>query len=206
MKKKKTKKISEATPFLIIFIGCVLAAAFIFRLFIDRLMNIEQGPNIGNAAVISENKKTETTPPVRLIIPKIKIDADIESIGLTPEGAMGSPKKPQDTAWFNLGPVPGEKGSAVISGHYGWKNNIKAAFDNLNILRKGDKIYTEDEKGKITTFIVSAYRTYDQNADASQIFGSSDGKSHLNLITCKGVWSKANKSYSERLVVFADKE
>jgi hypothetical protein len=37
------------------------------------------------------------------------------------------------------------------------------------------------------------------------VFASNDGGAHLNLITCAGEWNKGKKSYSERLVVFADK-
>lgn len=119
---------------------------------------------------------------------------------------MDVPKGPNDVAWFNLGPRPGEIGSAVISGHYGWKNNIPAVFDNLHKLRKGDKVYVEDKNGATITFVVRELRTYDQNEDASDVFGSSDGKAHLNLVTCTGTWNKAQKSYSKRLVVFTDKE
>ena len=71
---------------------------------------------------------------------------------------------------------------------------------------KGDKIYVEDEFGIIATFVVREKRLYDPNVDASDVFGSSDGKAHLNLVTCEGVWDEVTKSRSKRLVVFADKE
>ncbi len=144
--------------------------------------------------------------PVRIKIPGIHVDAAIEKVALTPQGAMDVPKGPADVAWFNLGPRPGEKGSAVIAGHFGWKNGIRAAFDNLLKLQKGDKLYIEDEKGATTTFVVRALRTYGKNEDASGVFRSSDGASYLNLITCEGVWNTVSKSYSKRLVVFTDKE
>jgi sortase (surface protein transpeptidase) len=35
---------------------------------------------------------------------------------------VGVPVDQRNVAWFNLGPLPGENGSAVISGHYGLKN------------------------------------------------------------------------------------
>jgi sortase (surface protein transpeptidase) len=73
-------------------------------------------------------------------------------------------------------------------------------------LQKGDKIYVADDAGATTTFVVSATETYDQNGDTSDIFNSSDGKAHLNLITCEGTWNAAEQSYSDRLVVFAEKE
>ena len=126
-------------------------------------------------------------------------------MGLTDDGAMAVPKSPDEAAWFNLGPRPGEAGSAVISGHYGWKNNIPAAFDNLYKLKKGDQVYVEDERGATTIFVVRESKVYGENQNASDVFGSSDGKSHLNLITCAGVWDKTQKSYSNRIVVFADK-
>ncbi len=144
--------------------------------------------------------------PVHLKIPSIKVDASVEYVGLTSDGAMDVPKGPIGVAWFNLGPRPGENGSSVIAGHYGWKNDIPAVFDNLHKIRKGDKMYIENEKGAIVTFVVREIRRYDKNADASDVFGSSDGKAHLNLITCAGVWNKAEKTRSDRLIVFTDKE
>ncbi|MDO8520971.1 MAG: class F sortase [bacterium] len=144
--------------------------------------------------------------PVRIKIPVIYIDAAIEKVTVTSDGAMDVPKAPADAAWFSLGPRPGESGSAVIAGHYGWKNGVQAVFDNLYTLRKGDKVYVEDEKGVTTTFVVRELRRYGENEDASGVFVSNDGVSHLNLITCEGVWNKDTKSYSKRLVVFTDKD
>lgn len=144
--------------------------------------------------------------PIRLKIPKINVDAALEYVGLTSDGAMDVPKSQDDAAWFNLGPRPGENGSAVIAGHYGWKNRKASAFDNLHKLREGDKLYIEDDKGMIISFVVRAIQRYEPNADASDVFGSNDDKSHLNLVTCEGVWNKVFKSYSKRLVIFTDKE
>ncbi len=142
--------------------------------------------------------------PVRLQIPKINVDAVIESVGLTKDGAMVAPETPGNAAWYDLGPKPGEIGNAVIDGHSGWKNDIPAIFDTLHALHKGDKIFVTDTAGILTVFTVSEIRTYNPDADASGVFRSSDGKAHLNLITCAGVWNEATKNSSKRLVVFAD--
>jgi sortase A len=144
--------------------------------------------------------------PFRLKIPKIAIDAHLESVGLKSKNEMDVPKDIKNAAWFNLGPQPGEKGSAVIDGHFGWKDGISAVFDNLSKLQKGDKIYVENEKGIVVSFVVRETKTFGENEDASAIFRSNDSGSHLNLITCGGAWNKTGKSYSNRLVVFADKE
>lgn len=157
---------------------------------------------------VSGSTNTEQTNPglpVRLIIPKVDIDTTIKQVGLTPDGAVGTPKSQNDAAWFSLGPRPGEKGSAVISGHYGWKDGNPSVFDKLYQLREGDKLFIKDDKGEITTFVVRGNRRYGSEAQAKEVFGSDDGKSHLNLVTCEGVWDEVSKSYSSRLVVFTDR-
>lgn len=158
----------------------------------------------------SSPKQVEITihsTSTRLKIPKINVDAAVESVGLTPSGAMDVPKVPADTAWLDIGPRPGNTGSAVIAGHYGpWKNGEVSVFDDLNKLSKGDSLYIEDEKGKTTAFVVRESKRYNPNEEVSEVFNSNDGKSHLNLITCDGVWNEASKSYSKRLVVFTDKK
>lgn len=143
--------------------------------------------------------------PLRIKIPKINVNARVEYVGITLQGAMDVPKGPANVAWFNLGPRPGDTGSAVIAGHEGWKNGIPAVFDNVHKLRKGDIISIEDKWGTIFTFIVREIRVYDLKEDASAVFRSSDGKAHLNLITCAGAWNKITKSYSNRLVIFTDR-
>lgn len=176
------------------------------------LSNTQTSQNLINNKQATSTQNTIFTEqvnqglPIRLKIPKIKVNSIIEYVGLTSGGAMGVPKKQKNVAWFEIGPHPGESGNAVISGHYGWKGGKPSAFDNLYKLRKGDKIYVEDKKGIITTFIVRESRRYSPGDNASDVFFSNDDKSHLNLITCEGTWDKIAKQYSKRLVVFTDKE
>lgn len=156
--------------------------------------------------IISISKQVHSGLPIHLTIPKINVSAPIEHVGLTPEGDMDTPKNSMNAAWYDQGTRPGENGSAVIDGHFGIKNGSQAVFDNLYKLRKGDLLYVEDEKKVVTTFVVRESRSFDPKADASEVFFSNDGKSHLNLITCEGVWDKISKSYSKRLIVFTDKK
>jgi LPXTG-site transpeptidase (sortase) family protein len=150
-------------------------------------------------------EQEERRPPIRLSIPKINVVAAVLYAGLTPAGAMDVPGTADDVAWFNLGPRPGEIGNAVISGHFGWKNGMPAVFDNLHMLESGDRITTEDIAGITTTFVVRKLQKLKEHEDAGAVFASNDGGAHLNLITCGGEWNKSKKSYSDRLVVFADK-
>lgn len=191
----------------VVFLGFAFFAALLFYVIFKSPIQSNPVPLIENAIVPPEQEPVIFDLPVRLKIPAIDVDAPIEYVGLTPDGAMGIPKGPSDVGWFELGPRPGEEGSAVMAGHYGtWKNGQGSVFDNLHKLLPGDKLYVEDEKGVVTVFVVRESRRYDPEADAADVFTASDEKPHLNLITCEGAWNKVSKSFPQRLVVFADKE
>lgn len=158
------------------------------------------------AVTSGENsKRISSGLPVHIKIVEIGVDAFVEQVGLTIEGDVDVPKGSTNAAWYNLGPHPGEIGNSVIVGHFGWKNNTPAVFDNLSKLKKGNKIYVEDDRGITTTFVVREIKTYDPKANTSDVFNSNDNKSHLVLITCEGIWNKVSKDYPSRLVVFSDK-
>jgi LPXTG-site transpeptidase (sortase) family protein len=159
------------------------------------------------AAKIKVEPLTTLAPvglPSRLIIESLNIDQRIESVGLTATGAMDTPKDPSGIGWFAQGFRPGAPGNAVITGHYGWKNNRPAAFDKLSDLKTGDIILATDNVGKTYSFTVDKVKIYKRDAIVPEIFASSDD-SHLNLITCSGEWNVKLKEYENRLVVFTTK-
>lgn len=143
--------------------------------------------------------------PVRLKIPTIKVDADIRYVGRAKDGSMGVPKLPRETAWYALGVKPGDVGNAVIAGHVDWWYGAIGVFKNLHTLKPGDIITVQDEKGVSTSFVVRETKEYTGNDDTTEVFVTYDGKSHLNLVTCSGLWNKITKKYTKRLVVFTDK-
>lgn len=102
--------------------------------------------------------------------------------------------------------MSGEIGNAVISGHVNWYNGAYSIFANLAKLKPGDKITVQNDQGKIISFVVRKSVMYGADQDATNIFNSNDDLAHLNLITCGGKWDKRAKQYSQRLVVFTDKE
>jgi sortase A len=144
--------------------------------------------------------------PVRIMIPEIAVNTSLEQVGLTDSGEMGTPSEIQNVGWYALGSRPGETGTAVIAGHYGWKGGKVSAFDDLHKLKIGDRISVLDDAGNTYSFLVSGSKIYDRNADASDVFTSNDDLSHLNLITCHGEWDEATENYTERLVIFAVRE
>ncbi|MDP1624922.1 MAG: ice-binding family protein [bacterium] len=164
-------------------------------------------PHMPNSG-IGPDEVTETSRPLlgphsRLIIPAIGVNAKIGYAGLLPDGSMDAPISPDDVSVYSEGPVPGEKGSSVITGHYGWFQKRAAVFDNLSDLVIGDIVSYEDIDGNIISFAVKEKRVYYATADTSEIFHSEQG-TRLNLVSCFGAWDPISQSYGKRLVVFTE--
>lgn len=142
--------------------------------------------------------------PIHITIPGIGVDAAVEEVGITTEGAMDVPMKSDDAAWYSPGTRPGEIGSAVIAGHLNSTHNAGAVFTKLSSVNIGDIITTQTASGSTMNFIITSIKLYAADQDATDVFTSTDGKAHLNLITCAGAWNNEKKQNEERLVVFAE--
>jgi sortase A len=116
---------------------------------------------------------------------------------------MAVPSDIANTGWYKLGPLPGNTGSAVMSGHVNGRSGQPGVFAKLADLRAGDTIETIDMNGLTSVFKVQNIKWYNKDNQPDEVFHSAVG-AHLNLITCVGEWDKTEKQYSDRLVVFAD--
>jgi LPXTG-site transpeptidase (sortase) family protein len=186
-----------------------LIAAVVFLLLVVFHVGLRANstPQIVHATVIKKSEPAVVVePPSRLKIPIINVDATVYNVGLTSDGTMDIAKDPDKVAWYEFGPHPGEIGSAVIAGHYGWIGDKGSVFNDIHTLKNGDELSVIDGTGIIIVFVVREIRIYNPESDATTVFKSNDGKSHLNLITCNGVWENNKQSYSNRLVVFTDRK
>lgn len=202
----RPKRVSRAQ-----LVAALLTIALIIGAAASLISFREQPQTVRHAEAARVAANTVTAPsravawPVRLIIPKIAVNAPLDYVRLTPQGALDIPHEPGNAGWYDKGPRPGEKGVAIIDGHSGWRDNIPAVFDQLHKLLPGDLIQVKDERGQTVSFVVRELRTYQKDQADREVFVTNDDKIHLNLITCEGAWNEAQKSYTDRLVVFADK-
>jgi LPXTG-site transpeptidase (sortase) family protein len=141
--------------------------------------------------------------PVTLSIPALGINAHVQQTGVTKSGAMGTPTNFTDVAWYKYGVAPGQVGSAVIDGHVDNGLSLAGVFKHLGDIKLGDDIYVDSQSGQHLHFVVTDIEVYPyKSAPTDLIFNRTDAV-RLNLITCQGTWVKGDKTYDERLVVFA---
>lgn len=182
----------------------------IFIFLLRHSPNIKQPPIPKQIAITSSSPipTPDTThkpvAPKELEIPKLGVSANVEEVGLDTQGKMDVPKVLGDVGWYDLGYVPGDKGSAVIDGHYDLASGAPSVFYYLSNLSPGDKIYVTDQDNRQYTFVVDESTAYPYNQlPLQQIFDSTD-KPRLDLITCSGIWDQGTRNYSQRLVVYAE--
>lgn len=153
-------------------------------------------PSAFPQAVVSE--------PVTISIPSIGVTASVESVGEDSQGRMDVPQRAADVAWYNLGPKPGQIGSAVMSGHLDDISGRPAVFWDLAKLSVGDEITITDKSGKEYRFVVTDKQSYPfDQLPLEKVFNTND-KPRLNLITCEGNWNPETRNYSNREVVYAE--
>jgi sortase (surface protein transpeptidase) len=143
--------------------------------------------------------------PILLTIPKIEVSASIESVANDANGGMDVPQEVENAAWWNLGPLPGAPGNAVISGHLDTYLQEPAVFWRLRELEPGDTLSVRDARGIDHTFEVvnSEVYAHDQ-VPLDIIFGDAVRvRPNLILITCEGTWDSGARNYDQRFVVYA---
>jgi len=146
----------------------------------------------------------EVANPVRLIIPVIGVNAFIEPVGTQSNGDLATPTHNpwEDAGWYNLGPHPGERGSAVIDGHLDRPGGYPAVFWRLRNMHVGDEVLVMNSVGKVLHFRVTRIALYTpQEAPLQDIFGNWGGI-YLNLLTCAGDWIPSEHQTTLRLVVY----
>jgi len=141
--------------------------------------------------------------PISIRVPKIQVDTGFVQVAITPENIMETPTNFAEVGWYTKAPRPGEKGAAIVNGHYDDARGKPAVFYNLSKLIQGDEIIVTTSLGQELTFVVeSSYSEGYTSFPKELVYAPYDGKG-LRLITCDGAWNALEKTYSKRLVVTA---
>lgn len=165
----------------------------------------------------------EVAVPLRLLIPKIGVDAPVFGVGVTPKHVMDAPMGPPDDPswhqafWYRGSAVPGAASTALLAGHIDGGGR-PATFARLSELRKGDRIVVHDTRTDLDVkFVVTGAVQFSLAQTATPavlalMYGvgpvegkkpqpSDDGLAHLTLVTCSGTYVAG--THDHRLAVFA---
>lgn len=156
--------------------------------------------------VVAESPVPSPSPvsvPMTLEIPALGIHSDVEEVGMDSEGRMAVPSGYSNVGWWKLGAKPGDKGSAVMAGHYDSPTGSPGVFYNLADVQVGTSLFVKDHNGRRYEYQVYKVTEHSDAAFPLQtVFAQNDGF-YLNLITCSGTWDSTLGNYSDRTVVYA---
>ena len=145
-------------------------------------------------------------PIARLIIPSIKVNAQVNPRGILANGVMEDPKGPTEVAWYTFSTLPNHVGNIVMAGHVDYANYGAAVFYNISKLKEGDEIQIDLVNGERATYRVTNVTSYDADtAPVAEIVGPTDVET-VTLITCGGTFNRSTRDYDRRTVVRAERE
>ncbi|MFF9812290.1 class F sortase [Streptomyces sp. NPDC014006] len=143
------------------------------------------------------------SPPDRIRIPSIRVNAPLMGLSLTPAGSLDVPPAGRKNlaGWYEAGTTPGERGTAIVAGHV---DNAAgpAVFYDLGALKKGAAIEVDRRDGSTAVFTVDAVGVYRaENFPDQKVYGAAH-RPELRVITCGGGYSRTT-GYQGNVVVFA---
>ncbi|WP_424213655.1 class F sortase [Streptomyces sp. BI20] len=146
------------------------------------------------------------SPPVRLDLPVLGVQAPVRGRGLDRDGAPDPPPfdRPGTVGWWDGGPKPGGAGPALLVGHVDTTTEA-AVFHGLSTVRRGDPIRVVRADGGIAEFTVEEVRVYSRDGFAPErAYGPRvRGRAELRLLTCGGSYDKGAREYTGNVVVSA---
>jgi sortase (surface protein transpeptidase) len=140
--------------------------------------------------------------PSRLRIPAIGVSQDLLRLGLNADRTVEVPTSAQADlpGWYELGPTPGQTGSAVVLGHV---DSVRgpAVFHRLRELSRGDRVEVQLRNGTVANFAVQRVATYPNAEFPAKKVYASHGYAGLQLVTCGGDYDPET-GYTANVVVY----
>ena len=178
---------------------CGIAGAFFIAIVLPKI-NSSSKESYGIRHEISKNMRES---PLRIRIPKLKIDTLIEPVGKDEQGHMAAPRDAQMVSWYQDNATTSAQMNMVLAGHVDDAQGGPGVFAKLTTLSAGDTIEIQTVSGKTQEYFVFEHKSYPYDtAPLEEIFGPSD-EQNLVMITCSGEWDEITRNYSQREVIYA---
>ncbi|GAB4001762.1 class F sortase [Nocardioides ultimimeridianus] len=142
--------------------------------------------------------------PVRLDIPRIDVATPLIRLGLTADRELEVPPLSHAgvAGWYDLGPVPGDAGPAVLAGHVDSEDG-PAVFYGLSALRPGDRLTVDRSDHRTAVFSVDRVTAFAKSRFPTRAVYGETHDAELRLITCGGTYDPTQGGYQSNVVVFA---
>jgi len=154
----------------------------------------------------AEPLKPELTSwPVRMRIPRLGADAEIQDTGYDETETMEIVASAFIISWLREGPIPGNDGNAILGGHNRWKGE-EGHLLYLDELDIGDEMVIDYADGTAQSFRMESVFVYPlATADADRIMYPG-GEARVTVITCKDPYNPAIGTSDYRIIAVFKEE
>lgn len=141
--------------------------------------------------------------PTAIRVPKIKVDAPVDALGVDDKNTLEVPSDPIRVGWWSGGAQPGQRDPAVLVGHRD-SSTGPAVFFELGDLVPGDEIEVDRADGSTARFMIERIESHPKTEFPTlSVYGATESSS-LRLITCFGAFDPIQRSYENNLVIYAN--
>jgi sortase (surface protein transpeptidase) len=142
--------------------------------------------------------------PVRLRIPALHVDTQLQRLGVRADGTIAVPTSPDIAGWYERGPRPGQPGPAVILGHVDSRSG-PGVFVALRGARPGTTVIVDRADGSAVTFRIAQVSRVSKTQFPTDLVYAPTLDATLRLVTCGGSFDRARGSYRDNVIAYADR-
>ncbi|WP_406002489.1 class F sortase [Streptomyces sp. NBC_00829] len=143
------------------------------------------------------------SPPRRIAVPSVRLDAPLTEVGLDADGWVDPPPLANGNlaGWYRGAVSPGERGTSVVVGHVDNEAG-PAVFYSLGLLQRGSRIEILRADGRTAVFAVYAVELLaKKDFPAARVYRDT-AQPELRVITCGGRYAEKT-GYEGNVVAFA---
>ena len=142
-----------------------------------------------------------TVNPSRLVIDRVGVSADVEGVGLAPDGTLDPPTNVSRVGWYAASSLPGGVGPSVMVGHLD-STQGPGVFARLSDLRSGDVVSVVGDDGMSVSYVVTSVLRFPKEQFPSEAVYGASPDAELRLVTCAGPYERGT-GYVDNVVVSA---
>ena len=137
--------------------------------------------------------------PVRVRIPALEVDAEIQDTGVEESGRMEVVASAFIISWLRDSAIPGNDGNSILAGHNRWAGQDGHLID-MDTLTVGDALEIEYADGEKRTFLLESVFIYALKTAPTAEIMDAGGPARITVITCKGPYNASWGTSENRII------
>ena len=146
-----------------------------------------------------------TVAPVRMRIPSLAMDYEIQGTGADQNGTMQVVPSISVISWYKQSAIPGNDGNAIMAGHNTWRGERSPLY-SMDDLPIGSEMVIEYEDGTVAYFMLESVFVYKLKTAPVDKILDMKGDARVTLITCKPPFNLVTGTSDNRIVAIFKEE